>query len=165
MIATRKRTPVPAKSAAVRRIPDWEAAGLAGLVGGTAFVALEMAFTALFGGSAWDAPRLIAAVVFGGTLPAQSNAFMLTLAVAVHFTLSLVYARVLSLYLTFRRGGAVVLVGAAFGLLLYVVNLHVLGAALPRLAAAQGWPWLLSHAGFGMVTAWTYRRLERGSCE
>lgn len=163
MIVTRRRTHAPAQETrVVRRIPDWEASGVAGLFGGLAFLALEMTLTALSGGGFMDAPRLVASVVFGGTLAAApSQAAVLAISLFVHFTLSLVYARVLALFLTFKRGVPAALVGAAFGLALYLVNVHGIAALVPRLAAAQGWVWLTAHVGFGVITALAYRSLER----
>lgn len=145
----------------VRRIPDWEAAGLAGLLGGLTFLILEMVLTPLIGGgSVWDAPRLVASVVFGETLAVPADSFVLTIALFVHFTLSLVYARVFAL-LTYRSAWNSVVLGAAFGLALYFVNFYGIGAFNERLAEARSLTWLLSHVGFGAVVGGAYRRLER----
>ena len=171
MHSTHRSAVLPSKSLSrkavkpVRRIPDWEASGLAGLLGGLTFVALEMAFSGLSGGGPLDAPKTIASIFFGGTLPVQSNGFLLALALGIHFSLSLVYARALALYLTFRRGGSAPLVGAAFGVLLYLVNAHGVALAVPRAGALQTWPWLLSHVGFGLAAATAYKKLERVSYE
>ena len=87
------------------------------------------------------------------------------IALFVHFTLSLVYARIMALLL-FRSDAHPALTGAAFGLALYFLNFYVLGSTLmPVLAAARGLPWILSHVGFGIVAATVYKRLERVAYE
>lgn len=159
--------PTVRPSLKVRRIPDWEAAGLAGLFGGLTFMVLEMVLTPLLGaGSVWDPPRLVVAALFGesrNALPSESAG--LAIALFAHFTMSLVYARIMALLL-FRSGAHPALTGTVFGLALYFLNFYVLGSTvMPALAEGRGLPWVLSHVGFGVVAATVYKRLERVAYE
>lgn len=150
----------------VRRIPDWEAAGLAGILAGVVFMALEMILTPLSGrGSPWSAPRFIVDVVFDGTIGAPSVPFIVGLGLFVHFTLSLIYSRLLVILMLFRHEREAVPIGAGFGILLYFFNFYAIGAALPRLEAGASWIWLVCHVVFGIVAAVGYKRLEMPAYE
>ena len=53
--------------------------------------------------------------------------------------------------------GAVLALGAAFGLLIYLVNFYPVTAILfPWFAMARNWITISSHIVFGVVLAWTY---------
>nr|MDQ3007927.1 hypothetical protein [Chloroflexota bacterium] len=73
---------------------QWKAVVWAGLIGGAAFVMLEMIMVPLFGGgSPWGPPRMIAAILLGkGVLPppATFDVGVLMTAMAVHLPLSIV---------------------------------------------------------------------------
>lgn len=153
------------------RMPDWGAAGWAGIVSGTAAMVCELLLLPLNkGGDAWVPVRMVAAIVFGrGVLPPppyfvhgvapDSGAFFMAL--ALHFSLSLIYLRVLStmIYKVDRRTayGA----GAFFGLVLYALNFYGFSAAFPWFAAARGWASALSNVLFGLIAAGTYKAFER----
>jgi hypothetical protein len=121
---------------------DWKAAVWAGLVAGAVFLMVEMAMVALTGGSPWDPPRMMAAIVLGkGVLPPPATFDMMIMmaAMAVHFMLSVLLGFVAAFgFARWRPGlGVGALAGGVFGLALYVVNF------------------------FGMVLAWTYLKLAR----
>ncbi len=162
---TKSQTPSVRAGLRVRRVPDWEAAGLAGLFGGAAFMALEMILAPLSGRSVWDLPMFVVRVLFDGTVVNPSAGSVLLLGLFIHFSLSLIYARLLVTLMLFRHEREALPIGAAFGLLLFLFNFYVLGAAVPRLADGRSWIWLVCHVLFGIIVAEEYIRLENVSYE
>jgi len=160
-IAPLERPPSPPQRG-VPKIPDWSAAGWASLLGGLAFMGMEMFLAPLFGqGRPWDAPRLIAAVLVGDLLQGQAPTTVFILSLSIHLTLSLLFGRLLALLLFKRPRREWVAIGLLFGLGLYLFNYHALGTFSPRIEAARSVSWLFCHLVFGLVTAAAYRRLER----
>jgi uncharacterized membrane protein YagU involved in acid resistance len=147
---------------------NWKVAIWAGLIAGAVFMIMEMTLVALAGGeSPWAPPRMIAAIVLGENVlppPATFDIGIMTTALIVHFALSIVYA-VLFAWVVSRwqmsRGVAIVL-GAGFGLALYLINFYPIAAALfPWFAMARNWISILSHIVFGAVLAWSYIQMAR----
>ena len=139
---------------------DWRAAVLAGVIAGAVFMVLEMLMVPLFlDGSPWAPPRMIAAIAMGREVlppPATFDAGIFITAMIVHFALSIVFAIVLA-WLIFRLSRTTaVLVGAAFGLAIYVVNFYGFTAAFPWFAEARNWVSIVAHIVFGVVAAWAY---------
>lgn len=151
---------------APRTGPDWRAAVWAGFIAGAVFLALEMALVPIFlGGSPWDPPRMIAAIVMGeGVLPMPGQtspvtASIVLAALAVHFVLSVAYALILAVLIARLRPASAVAVGIAFGVVLYVVNFYGFTAIFPWFAMARNWVSIFSHAVFGLAAAWPYTAL------
>jgi uncharacterized membrane protein YagU involved in acid resistance len=148
---------------------DWSAAIKAGLIGGLIFLVLEMAMVPLFlDGSPWGPPRMIAAMVMGQEVlppPATFSLGVVAVAMMVHLVLSVVFALILALALSRLGLGAALGVGAAFGLLLYLVNFYGFTAIFPWFAMARNWVSIFSHIVFGVATAWAYKALahQRGT--
>jgi len=75
---------------------DWKAALWAGLIAGVVFMMMEMILVAVAGGgSPWGPPRMIAAMVMGEQVlppPATFDTGVITVAMMVHFVLSIVLA-------------------------------------------------------------------------
>jgi len=80
-------------------------------------------------------------------------------ALAVHFPLSILYAVILAWIIHRWATGRAIWVGAAFGLVLYLVNFYGFTAIFPWFAMARNWVSIVSHILFGMVAAWAYVRL------
>jgi len=58
--------------------------------------------------------------------------------------------------------GVTLALGAAFGLLIYLVNFYPVAAMLfPWFAMARNWVTISSHIVFGLVLAWAYIALGR----
>lgn len=171
MIITTPEIRTETRRAPSLRMPDWGAAGWAGIISGTALMVCELILLPLNkGGDAWVPVRMVAAIVFGrGVLPPppyfvrgvapDSGAFFMAL--ALHFSLSLIYLRVLStlIYKVDRRTAYAA--GAFFGLVLYALNFYGFTAAFPWFAAARGWASVVSNIVFGLIAAGTYKALER----
>ena len=146
----------------VKRTLDWRAGGIAGIIGGLAFMAIEATAAALAGrGAIWQTPREIAEILLGSLIYGRPIGLVVMIAIFIHLTLSLFYGRALA-YVLFKRGNTHWLqTGLIFGLSLYVLNYYLLGAFIPRIAAARSAAWLFCHLGFGAVAAGAYTRLER----
>lgn len=146
----------------------WKAAIGAGLIAGVVFMMMEMILVAVTGGSPWGPPRMMAAMVMGEAVlppPATFNVMIMMVAMIVHFILSIVLAVVFAWVLSLWRlsGGAALALGAAFGLLVYLVNFYPVAAILfPWFAMARNWIQISSHIVFGAVLAWAYLALARG---
>jgi uncharacterized membrane protein YagU involved in acid resistance len=142
---------------------DWSAAVWSGVIAGAIFVVLEMMMVPIFlGGSAWAPPRMIAAIVMGeGVLPppATFDLGILMAAMAVHFVLSILFALGLALVIARMSLEVALAVGAAFGLGLYLVNFYGFTALFPWFAMARNWVSIVAHIAFGLIAAWSYRRL------
>jgi hypothetical protein len=155
--------------ASVRIVPNWRAALWAGLIAGVVFLVLEMVMVPIFlGGSPWDPPRMMAAIVLGervlpmpGETPPPLNASVVLAALGVHFVLSTIYALILSALVARVPSGAAIAVGVAFGLTLYIVNFYGFTALFPWFAMARNWVSIFSHAVFGFVAASAYAMLAR----
>ncbi|WP_417903642.1 sodium:proline symporter [Burkholderia territorii] len=111
--------------------------------------------------------RLTAAIVMGRSIlgaPADFDPTIMGVATMVHAVLSLAYTVVLAKLVRGRSLGAALLAGAAFGLVLYGINLHAFTAIFPWFVAVRGVITLVAHLVFGVVAAGVYcfaRRLPR----
>lgn len=142
---------------------NWSAAVWAGVIAGAVFLILEMIMVPLFlGGSPWAPPRMIAATVMGqGVLPppATFGLGIFIVAMIVHFVLSILYAIILAFIVFRMTTGPALLVGAVFGLLLYLVNFFLLTGIFPWFANARNWVSVFAHIAFGLAAAWSYKAL------
>jgi len=125
---------------------------------------LEMLLVPVFlGGSPWGPPRMIAAIGMGQGVLTPPDTFALVpmlVAMAIHFMLSMVLAVLLALIVSRMGMGMAVLVGAAFGLVVYLVNFYALTAFFPWFAMARNWVSIFAHVMFGAVAAWSYMWLQ-----
>lgn len=132
----------------------------AGLAAGLVFLALEMIMVPLFMGmSAWAPPRMIAAIAMGpGVLPPPATFDMgiVGAAVVVHLVLSLMYAFVFAFFAKGRSVQGATLLGAGFGLLLYLVNFYGFTSMFPWFADARNWISVSAHLVYGAVLGATY---------
>ncbi len=126
---------------------------------------LEMMLVPLFmGGSPWAPPRMIAAMVMGkGVLPppATFDIGVLMAAMAVHFPLSVVFTLILAWIIARFDMGVAVLIGAVFGLILYVVNFYGFTAIFPWFAMARNGVTIFTHIMFGTIAALAYKQLAK----
>jgi hypothetical protein len=122
--------------------------------------------TLIPGGSPWASPRMIASILLGrGVLhaPATFEAGIMIAALAVHFVLAIVFALILSLIMALFRfdssAGMASLVGAVFGLAMYLLSFYGMTRFFPWFAEARNSVSVVSHLVFGVVVADTYLRL------
>lgn len=151
-----------------QRLPDWPAAAVAGLAAGAVLMVLELFWSTLVaGGSPWAASHMIAAIVMGpDTL--QSSDFSLNVvavALAAHYVLGIVFGLVLATIIApFRQDssvGMVLLAGAVFGAVLYLLNFYGMVYFFPWFADWRGAATLVTHLIFGMTAALLYWKLDR----
>lgn len=132
----------------------------AGFVAGVVFLALEMILLPLvMGASPWVPTRMIAAITMGTSVLSPPDTFSsgaVAAAVVIHFVLSLAYALIFAFIGKGRSMRADALLGAAFGVLLYLVNFHVFTLQFPWFAEARNWVTILAHVAFGAVLGATY---------
>ncbi|OMG69461.1 hypothetical protein [Burkholderia ubonensis] len=150
-----------------RRTPDWPAAILGGCAAGVVFLVIEMLAMQVAGQSLWDAPRMIAAIVAGRNTLAHPPMFepdVMLVALVVHFALSILFAVILAVIIApfslDSSVGMASLVGAVFGVALYVINYYGMTRWFPWFADARNWISFVGHVVFGLVASDTYLRLE-----
>ena len=103
-----------------------------------------------------------------GTLQGSQNSFdagVVTIALLTHYVLGVVFGTVLAFIIAgFHYETSVLvmqLIGAAFGVLLYLFNFHAVTQVFPWFAELRGWPTLVAHLAFGIAAALLYRQLAR----
>lgn len=148
------------------RTSFFSAAALSGLIGGAAFLMMEMLLISIFmGESIWGPPRMMAAIILGeGVLPspgspATFNAGIVMVAMLLHFALSITYAAIIDSVIRTRRASIALLVGAAAGLTIYVINFYGFTTVFPWFAMARNWISVVSHMAFGMIVAYSFVRI------
>lgn len=146
---------------------DAKAAVWAGLIAGVVFIIMEMVLVTAMGESPWGPPRMMAAMMMGKTVlppPASFDLMVFMVAMLVHFVLSVLLALAFAWAVRHRHFGmgGVLALGAASGLLIYLVNFYPVTAILfPWFALARNWGTISSHVVFGIVLAWGYIALAR----
>jgi hypothetical protein len=157
-------TALPAAREARRHI-DWRAGVYAGLTGGVVFLILEMTMVRLFmGESPWAPPRMIAAIILGeGVLPmpgkpATFDLGVVSVAMIIHFALSVIYGLIGAALVANRIGyGAAISLGAVCGLVIYLINFYpIANAFFPWFAMARNWISIFAHVVFGAVVGAAY---------
>ncbi len=158
-----------------RRPVDWHAAVWSGILAGVLFIVLDMTLVPLFGfGSPWEPVRLIAAIVLGPRVlppPATFDLGIFLAAMAVHFSLSTLYALIRAWLLEGWLPRLSPLLQGLFGLTLYLINFYGFTRLFPWFAEARNWISVLVHISWGIVLPLAYdeiakrrrdRRMRRG---
>lgn len=148
----------------LRQIVDWSAAVWAGLIAGSVLLILMILLIPPdYDGNGWMMIRYIASLVMGkGVLPPPMDFDPLTTIVAllVHFAVSLAAALVLA-FITHRWGLITgILVGAAFGLGLYAINVYTLTYIFPWFFALNSLKFAILHVVFGALAGGIYEGIE-----
>ena len=148
---------------------NWKAAIYAGLVAGivatVAQLILWWTFWDVLPGILYRDARLAAAILMGrGVLPppASFDWWVMAVATLIHFALSIFYSLILAGMVARRSLPVASLIGALFGLVLFVVNMYGFTFVFPWFDAARDWITLLVHAVFGLCAAATYKILSMG---
>ncbi|KAB7623639.1 cation:proton antiporter [Alkalilimnicola sp. S0819] len=147
----------------------WDLAAVAGLIAGLVFLVLEMSLApVLLDASPWAPLRMIAAIGLGPEVlppPAGFGGSIALVALLIHFTLSLSYAWLLAPFIENRRLAASTLLGAVFGLGLYLVNFYLFTHLFPWFEMARTGLTIFAHLVFGAVLGGSYRLMRRGAPE
>jgi hypothetical protein len=136
------------------RLPGVLEAGLA--AGGIALAAMSAVSVTAYDESPWKLPRMMAAIVAGpGVLePADEfDAAIVALGLALHFALAVLYTTALASVLRDVRREAAPLAGMAFGMLLYVANLHGFTALFGWFEEMRTADTFVAHVLFGLLAA------------
>lgn len=154
----------------------WRSALAAGLIGGVAYLLMQVLWTPLrTGENLWTWVHMSGAIMLGaGALQARDTFDLPILAVAllVHFALALVYGAVLALLLSRGATGALrwklaptTFAGALFGLALYALNYHVFTLWFPWFAELRHGVTIFNNVVFGAAAAFAYAQLVRARGE
>lgn len=130
---------------------------LAGLVGGLVMAAMAMMLTALLGMGLFAMPKMIGGLIFGAQAAMSGGAMLIAVGLMLHMMLSAMFGLLYGVIVN-----AVThefwITGLAFGMALWIVNFYLVGLVLPgaRMMAQSEPVWLavMTHAVFGLVTAW-----------
>lgn len=148
-----------------RRPVDWRAAVWSGLIAGVVFIVLDMTLVPLFGfGSPWEVVRMIAAIALGPDVlppPATFDLGVFAVAMAVHFSLSILYALLRAWTVEGWMHRLPSLLQGFFGIAIYVINFYGFTRLFPWFADARSWVSLLVHASWAVVLPIVYHRLAR----
>lgn len=143
---------------------NWNAAVYAALISGMVFIILEMGLVWLMPDQdPWRPMHHIAGIALGPQsvpAPDEPAAFswrVLTAALLVHFTLSLIYSAVGGVLLSPLRRPQAIIAGAGCGLMLYVINFYGFAALFEWFEEARGWVPITVHLVYGTVSAWGHR--------
>ena len=132
----------------------------AGLAAGVVFLVLELIFAPLFMGlSSWVPVRMIAAITMGPSALLPPNTIdtgALIAATIIHFALSLLYALVFAFIAKGRSRLTDTMLGAGFGLVVYLVNFYGFVYLFPWFAEGRHWASIASHLAFGAVLGYVY---------
>lgn len=139
-------------------VPEPVAGVIGGLVAGAAYLLAQVSFSAAVRpGSAAEPLQRIAAMLMGAdTAPPDSELTftVIGMSLMIHFALSMVFGRIVSVLAWKRRFGPGLVVGAGVGLALYALNFGVIApAAFPWFTDSLRWPTMVNHALFGAVAA------------
>lgn len=137
---------------------------MAGVLAGALATAVEIVLWWLGGFALPDTllrdARFAAAIVLGSRVlvrAAMPDWQVLLAATLVHVALSIVYAIALAMAIARMRNVAAVAAGAAFGLLLYALNMYGFTAVFPWFAATRDWITTAAHVVFGATAAALYK--------
>lgn len=137
--------------------PATRPALVAGLIGGTAFLAVWMALAAIGDGNPWGPLSRISTMLLGeDALEAKVSPRVVIVALLVHGALSTAYAVLLAVLIERLSATPPVVLGILFGLLLYAMNFHFFTAWFDSFVAARGTVVVFGHVTFGIMTAVAY---------
>lgn len=145
---------------------DWRAAVYAGAAAGVIATVVQVLLWWAF----WDVlpdiffrdARLTAAIVLGPAAlppPVTFDWLVMLAATVVHFSLSILCSLILAPLIARGGVGLALLIGAAFGGAIYLVNMHGFTRIFPWFEVARDWITLLTHVAFGVAAAGVYKVL------
>lgn len=149
------------------RVPAWPAAAVSGFVAGAVLMVLELIWSVLvIGADPWGITHKIAAIVMGPAAlqSADFSVGVVTVALATHYVLGIAFGVILAAIIApfhfDSSPGMVLLTGAVFGLVLYLLNFYGMVRFFSWFADMRGWTTLATHLIFGMTAAIMYWKLE-----
>jgi len=152
------------------RMPDWAAAAVAGFAAGAVLMVLELFWAATTSQvGPWRIPHLVAAIVMGpGMLESSGFSFnvgVVAVALATHYVLGILFGMALGFIIAGFQYEAsawmMQVIGASFGVMLYLFNFHGMVQFFPWFAELRGWATLIAHLVFGITASLLYWKLAR----
>jgi hypothetical protein len=142
---------------------DWRATVESGLIGGLLFLATGAVVLPILGlGTPLTLVKMIVPMIMGEDHVTRSlDASGFVIALTLHFGLAVAYAVALVALVNRLAPAPAVLVGAVFGLALYLVNFYIGTELFPWFIAARGVALATIHVVFGLGAAGAYELLER----
>jgi hypothetical protein len=147
-----------------KRITRWGKGAIAGLIAGALSITVEMALMKASGrGNVWAPMRLSASITMGSWAAADSTPFtfdIFFLGIMMHAVLSILCAVVLGMLIHKLKPPTATMVGAGFGLLIYLFEFHGLTILYPWVALWRNWIFVVGQLIFGISAAWIYIHLH-----
>lgn len=149
---------------------DWTAAAVAGFAAGAVLMVLDLVWSAFFDpGGPWRISHMIAPIFLGAGAAPQDFHFsvlVVAIALATHYAVGIVFGLFVAWIMSHLEldglPATAMATGAVLGVLLYLLNFHVLTRLFfPWLADLRGVATLAAHVVFGAVAALLYERLKR----
>jgi hypothetical protein len=152
------------------RAIDWPAAAVSGFAAGAVLMVLDLVWSALFNPEGpWQTSHMIAPIFTGAERGTGFSVSVVAISLVTHYALGILFGLVMSALLVQLKldsaPGRAMVAGAIMGVLLYIINFHLLAGFFPWLTELRGAETLAAHVVFGTVAALLYCRLKRYATE
>lgn len=139
----------------------WRAIPVAGLAGGTAFLAVNLLLTPLILEiNAGVVLRYIASILLGPDALTDTSSGVLLTGVVVNYALSMPFALVIAIVIHRWGLGVGIFGGALLGLILWGINLYSMTTFFEWFFAINNRVLIVSHVVFGAVAGGVYEMLD-----
>lgn len=142
---------------------QWGTAVYAALIAAVTYLLLQTLIISMIQGYSPMLPvQMIAALALGAEALTGTGFTIVipVVALLIHLWLSIMTAWILAPFVGDMAMPKAVMLGAAAGLVIYVVNFHVLTLAFTWFAGIRGISTLINHLVFGAVLVWSYQKLR-----
>ena len=147
----------------MRQLIDWRAALLAGICSGLISQLSNILLSWWLLDSPWIITRIVASLALGEQVlppPDQFEWGILLAGLAVHLSLSILFACVVAI-VVHRWGILVSFVGGALlGLAFYAINFYTMSYFFPWFYAFRSWIFIIAHILYGALAGSIYELLE-----
>lgn len=146
---------------AIQRNVTWRAIPIAGIVGGTVFLLINMIFNPLlYGIDAFFILRYFGSLVLGTDALMDSSPLILVVGALVHYFLSILFTLFIAI-LVHRWGLLVGIIGGGLiGLGIYSVNFYTMTILFEWMFAINNTLIVISHIAFGAVAGGIYEMMD-----
>lgn len=164
LVSQREMPDAAARSDAIAPFAAAAAGTIAGMVATAVQIASWWSASYPLPQMLWRDTRLAAAILLGPAILPPPMTFdwrALGAATLIHLALSIVYGLILAPLLSRLKHVPARAMGAAFGLLLYAINMYGFTLLFPWFDASRNWITVIAHLAFGIAAATVYRKLSR----
>ncbi|GAB5493189.1 MAG: hypothetical protein Phog2KO_34040 [Phototrophicaceae bacterium] len=146
---------------AIQRNVTWRAIPIAGIVGGTVFLLINMIFNPLlYGIDAFFILRYFGSLVLGTDALMDSSPLVLVVGALVHYFLSILFTLFIAI-LVHRWGLLVGIIGGGLiGLGIYLINFYTMTILFEWMFAINNTLIVISHIAFGAVAGGIYEMMD-----